>query len=73
MFEEKDGTITTVGMCQVELIGVEELEPGGSSPVHLRFADGVDHIVRGLVEVGTEFAFAEGTHVVGGAKVTGIS
>jgi hypothetical protein len=73
MFQGKDGTITTVGMCQIELIGAEELEPGSSGAAHLRLADGVDHIVKTLAEVGTEFAIAEGTHVVGGAKVTGIS
>ena len=50
-FKRPDADPITVGVCQLELIGVDEVAPGGSARGMLRFAPGVAEIVKGVAEI----------------------
>jgi len=43
-FRHRDGTEVLVGMCQLELIGIDQLERGRSAPALLRFGPGLDEL-----------------------------
>lgn len=61
-----------VGMCQVELVDVDQVHPGESVKALLRFAPGGDAMVRDLVGVSAEVVLLEGERVIGHARVTAI-
>ena len=70
-FTSPDREATVVGMCQLELVDVSEVEPGQSGRGLLRFAPAVSQTVRELAEGSSEILLEEGTHVVGSAHVIG--
>lgn len=71
-FTRPDNTVETVGMCQLELIDVTQVKPGESARGLLKFAPGLEDMVRDLAEVSPDVALAEGTQVVGSAHVTAV-
>jgi translation elongation factor EF-Tu-like GTPase len=71
-FTRPEGEVATVGMCQLELIDVAELKPGESAQGLLRFAPGLEDLVRELAQTSAEVALAEGRRIVGRARVTAI-
>jgi translation elongation factor EF-Tu-like GTPase len=71
-FTRPDKTVVTVGMCQLELVEVEEVKPGESARGLLKFAPGLEDMVRDLAEVSPDVALTEGARVVGTAHVTAV-
>jgi hypothetical protein len=71
-FKPRDADPITVGMCQLELVDVGQLAPGGSARGMLRFAPGVAEIVRDVAEIGSDLDLGEGRAVVGSARVLAI-
>ena len=72
-FTKPDGEVITVGMCQLELPEGEYLVPGGTAKGLLRFAPGVEDLVRALAVVSPRINLAEGRHVIGSATVNSIA
>lgn len=71
-FTRPDKTVETVGMCQLELVEVAQVNPGESARGLLKFAPGLEDMVRDLAEVSPDVALAEGGRVVGTAHVTAV-
>jgi hypothetical protein len=55
-----------VGMCEVELVGRTELNPGESGDAMLKFATGADDIVRSQLPLTGEIVLMDGPRYVMG-------
>ena len=62
-------TSQPVGLCELELLGVERLEPGGSSHALLKFDAVHRGLLRNLAKPGASIALGEGPRIVGRAVV----
>ena len=71
-FTKPGEEVVTVGMCQLELVDVDEMKPGESARGLLRFAPGVEDLVRKLAEVSPEVGLAEGRRIIGTARITAV-
>jgi hypothetical protein len=72
-FTAPDGSIQLVGMCELEVVAGGELAPGQTGACMLRFAPGVDALVRTVARLGSELQMLEGNNVVGNARVLSVA
>jgi hypothetical protein len=69
IFTRADGTLTTLGLCQLELLSATQLQPGAMATAVLGFAPGVAEIAKELIAIGSAITLAEGNKPVGSARV----
>ncbi len=71
-FTKDDGETVTIGMCQLELVDTDQLQPGGRATGLLKIAEGVAEIAEAIARVGSEIVLLEGNKAIGSARVTAI-
>jgi hypothetical protein len=61
-----DGEQVSIGLCELRL--TDDLQPGGSGEGRLAFDVAVSDVAESLLQVGSSFALAEGTHPIGAGR-----